>query len=324
MYFVVECTTRSAPSASGFASAGEAKVLSTTTRTPRSCASSDEGGDVGHRRGRVADRLEPQQLRVRGRSRPRPRRDRSVSTARCRMPERSRTDPRQADRAAVHRVRNARPRRPLRRMREHDGVDRRHARGGDEARLAALELGEGQLERLVGRVRVARVRVPGSGELEQLGELGRVGHLEGARGVDRHVHRRLRRVGHAAGRLDGARREARHGSVSLAADWRRSRRHPLGCPLHAPPPIPRRALFGVGGWLAVVDRRRGTAGVQRLPAADAHPIARHRQPDAVADPSPSPTPSPTPTPTPVADARGALPVQRQRARPTRRSPRGSR
>lgn len=36
MYFVVECTTTSAPSASGFCSAGEAKVLSTTTRSPAS------------------------------------------------------------------------------------------------------------------------------------------------------------------------------------------------------------------------------------------------------------------------------------------------
>ena len=43
MYFVVECTTRSAPSASGLARAGEAKVLSTATTTPRACASSASG-----------------------------------------------------------------------------------------------------------------------------------------------------------------------------------------------------------------------------------------------------------------------------------------
>ena len=40
MYFVVECTTTSAPSASGLASAGDAKVLSTPTRTPLAWASS--------------------------------------------------------------------------------------------------------------------------------------------------------------------------------------------------------------------------------------------------------------------------------------------
>ena len=64
------------------------------------------------------------------------------------------------------------------------------------SRLAALELGQ----------RAARAR-RGSGsssactsaralELEQLGELGGVGHLERAGGVDRDVHRRLRRVRH--------------------------------------------------------------------------------------------------------------------------------
>ena len=57
-------------------------------------------------------------------------------------------------------------------------MDGRHARGGDDAGLRALELGDGQLERFVGRVRVARVRVPGPGELEQLAELGRIGDPE--------------------------------------------------------------------------------------------------------------------------------------------------
>ena len=39
MYLVVECTTTSAPRASGFCRYGEAKVLSTTRRAPASCAS---------------------------------------------------------------------------------------------------------------------------------------------------------------------------------------------------------------------------------------------------------------------------------------------
>ena len=56
----------------------------------------------------------------------------------------------------------------------------RHARAGDQAGLGALELGEGPFERGVGRVRVARVAVARPGELEQLGELGGIGHLEGA------------------------------------------------------------------------------------------------------------------------------------------------
>ena len=42
MYFVSECTTKSAPSCSGRVATGEAKVESTTTsRTPRPCASAD-------------------------------------------------------------------------------------------------------------------------------------------------------------------------------------------------------------------------------------------------------------------------------------------
>ena len=40
MYFVVECTTTSAPSASGCCRYGEAKVLSTTSSAPASWASS--------------------------------------------------------------------------------------------------------------------------------------------------------------------------------------------------------------------------------------------------------------------------------------------
>ena len=41
MYFVTLCTTTSAPRASGRCSAGEANVLSTTTRTPAAWASAD-------------------------------------------------------------------------------------------------------------------------------------------------------------------------------------------------------------------------------------------------------------------------------------------
>ena len=41
MYLVVEWTTMSAPRASGFWKYGEAKVLSTATTAPRSCAISE-------------------------------------------------------------------------------------------------------------------------------------------------------------------------------------------------------------------------------------------------------------------------------------------
>jgi hypothetical protein len=39
MYFVTLCTTTSAPSSNGCCKAGDANVLSTTTRAPEACAS---------------------------------------------------------------------------------------------------------------------------------------------------------------------------------------------------------------------------------------------------------------------------------------------
>ena len=61
MYFVVECSTMSAPSVSGCCSAGEAKVLSTNTFAPAAGAISDDRGDVGDRQQRVGRRLDPDQ-----------------------------------------------------------------------------------------------------------------------------------------------------------------------------------------------------------------------------------------------------------------------
>ena len=74
-----------------------------------------------------------------------------------------------------------------------------------------LELGDRRLERFVGRVRVPGVRVPGPSKLEQVAELRGIGDLERRGGIDRHVHRTLRRIGDATRGADGARREARHG-----------------------------------------------------------------------------------------------------------------
>jgi hypothetical protein len=58
-YFVVECTTTSAPRVSGCCRYGEAKVLSTTSSAPASCATSASAGDVGDVEQRVGRRLAP-------------------------------------------------------------------------------------------------------------------------------------------------------------------------------------------------------------------------------------------------------------------------
>ena len=116
----------------------------------------------------------------------------------------------EADHAAVDRARNdeliARAQ-----QREHDTMDRRHARCRHQGCLGALQLGERRLERGVRRIRVPTVGVTRTLELEELGELDGIGDLEGARLIDRHVDRRLRRLGSTAGGTNGTRGEARHG-----------------------------------------------------------------------------------------------------------------
>ena len=58
-YFVVECTTTSAPSSSGCCRYGVANVLSTTTRAPRSCASVATAAMSTIGEQRVGRRLDP-------------------------------------------------------------------------------------------------------------------------------------------------------------------------------------------------------------------------------------------------------------------------
>ncbi len=58
-YFVVEWTTRSAPSSSGCCRYGVAKVLSTTTSAPAACAASAARADVDDVQQRVRRRLDP-------------------------------------------------------------------------------------------------------------------------------------------------------------------------------------------------------------------------------------------------------------------------
>ncbi len=99
---------------------------------------------------------------------------------------------------------------------------------------------------------------PGRANSSRSAELGGIGHLEGAGGVDRHVDRRLRRVRHAAGRLDGARREARHGSES-SSGLARPRRDRLASDPDAHPPITSRP-----------DRAGRAAGARRPRRAPAY------------------------------------------------------
>ncbi len=103
-------------------------------------------------------------------------------------------------------------------QRDERAVDRRHAGAGDVRALRPLELGQCRFERRMGRIRIARVRVPGTPELEQLLELAGAADLERAGLVDRHGEWRLRRVWDAAGTANCPRREARHAGESSRGD----------------------------------------------------------------------------------------------------------
>ena len=63
MYLVVECTTRSAPSAIGVCSAGDRKVLSTTTSAPTAMRGFGDEAQVGDAQQRIGRRFDPDQLR---------------------------------------------------------------------------------------------------------------------------------------------------------------------------------------------------------------------------------------------------------------------
>ena len=63
-YFVAECITMSAPSASGLVNSGVATVESTPSTAPAACAMSGDGRDVGDGPERIGRRLDPDQLRV--------------------------------------------------------------------------------------------------------------------------------------------------------------------------------------------------------------------------------------------------------------------
>ena len=91
MYFVVECTTTSAPQRQRVGERGRGERVVHADQDAASVGEFRERADIGHRRGRVADRLEPQSFApppIAASTAPA-----SVgSTVRWRIPERSRTD----------------------------------------------------------------------------------------------------------------------------------------------------------------------------------------------------------------------------------------
>ena len=163
----------------------------------------DDGGDIGHRRGWVADRLQPYQTRLV----PNGIRDElGISGV-----DRVHGDPGslehgvgQPDHAAIDGLRHDQLLSRAHRG-QHRGVDGGHAGGGHLAGLRPFELGERLFKRLVGGIRIATVTVAGARELEQLGQLESAADFEGAALVDRNVDRRLGGRGHPARRADGAR-----------------------------------------------------------------------------------------------------------------------
>ena len=219
MYLVVECSTTSAPSASGDCRYGEANVLSTTQ--PGLGLAGDVGhrGDVGDAQQRVGGRLAPDHPGLGAQRRPQRGHvgevDRGVLDAP--RPEHLVDQP---ERAAVRVVR------------DHDVVARRqqHAQqdvGGAHPRPErdgvppAFQRGEALLQRGAGGVGATRVLVARPGAAHA------VLRVRGRR-VDREDHRAGGRVGCLA-RVDRLGRKAVHGTN--ATRCRGSRRaHPTGSP----------------------------------------------------------------------------------------------
>ena len=186
MYLVVECTTTSAPRASGCCRYGLAKVLSTTSRAPAPCAISATRRDVGDAEQRVGGRLHPDRLRTVGAARPVQQPGRW-----CRRP----TTPRPSARDLGEEPEGA----AVGVVGDHDVVARHEQRtqqavlggqaGGEgEAAAAALQGGEVLLQGGTGRVRAAAVLVAAAQSADAV--LLVRGHL-----VDGRYDRPGRRVG---------------------------------------------------------------------------------------------------------------------------------
>ena len=169
-YLVAACMTRSAPSASGRVSTGVATVESTASRAPTPCAISATAAMslISHKR--VGRRLQPDQPRPPGR------------TAARHGAEVGRVD--QLDREAPAHAVIEQPaaQRPVHHARRQHVVARgqrlehrrrrRHARGEQQRRGAALQLGEQVLGRLEGRD-CRRARRPARRHSRRLGRAGR-------------------------------------------------------------------------------------------------------------------------------------------------------
>ena len=190
MYFVVECSTMSAPSVSGCCSAGEAKVLSTNTFAELFRAEFGDCGDVGDRQQRVGGRFHPDQPGLRG--------DRRAD--RVEIGQRDRgvlhtplgedlVD--QPERSAVgvvgddHMITGAQ-------QRTQHAVAGRHAGAERAAESALFDGGQRGFQRGPGRV-------AGAGVLESAAQTADAVLGEGAAGVDRGIDRAGRRVGPVAG-----------------------------------------------------------------------------------------------------------------------------
>ena len=95
-------------------------------------------------------------------------------------------------------------------------MDGGHPRAADQGGLAPFELSQRRLQGGERGIGIATVGVAGGPELQDVGELLRAGHLEGAGLVDGDVHRGLRRIRRAPRGADRSGGEARHRSASLA------------------------------------------------------------------------------------------------------------
>ncbi len=156
-YFVAECMTMSAPSASGRVSTGVAAVLSTASSAPAAMRDLGGGGDVGHLPQRIGRRLDPDELGPARFDRGRIASSEVASTKSVRRPSSRRIpqpipQPQYITFGATTWDRRAAGL-------EHRG-SRRHAGREQQGRGPAFERGQQRLRLVVGRIVGATIAAP--------------------------------------------------------------------------------------------------------------------------------------------------------------------
>ena len=276
-YFVAECITTSAPSASGRVKIGVAQVESTARARARGVGDPRRRRDVADPPHRVARRLEPDELRrVRAARRARARRVLRVDEIDG-EPESRRVVGEPVAQRPVHHASARRHARPAPRLR-NSAIGRRHAGAEHERRGRALERADHGFGLAHGRVVGAAVDVAAA-----IGVVG-VAH-EGRRDVDRR---------HDRARSPRRSRRAPGRRACAGSTWRRSqRRRPAAASARRararrPRAISRSLSRGARSTILQAEvadeaQRREVVGEQPVHQVHAHAARRRRRTAAPAD-----------------------------------------